>query len=173
MQGVYASKGDRCKPLMKSEKSGGARRDRTDDLLLAKQALSQLSYGPIKDPEYAHERRFRQMAATGVAAGPCYLRMAGCGQPLFWHDGEVRPHRASCGAFIKKKAAGMLRRRLPTEEDRNLRRIRPPRPPSPQARRQMSPNHPSRSDRWPDAGRGRARQHHVRQGPIHAAAWHC
>ena len=26
---------------------GGARRDRTADLLLAKQALSQLSYGPI------------------------------------------------------------------------------------------------------------------------------
>ena len=29
-------------------KFGGARRDRTDDLLLAKQALSQLSYGPFK-----------------------------------------------------------------------------------------------------------------------------
>ena len=29
-------------------KNGGARRDRTDDILLAKQALSQLSYGPIK-----------------------------------------------------------------------------------------------------------------------------
>ncbi len=28
------------------DKVGGARRDRTDDLLLAKQALSQLSYGP-------------------------------------------------------------------------------------------------------------------------------
>jgi hypothetical protein len=28
------------------EAVGGARRDRTDDLLLAKQALSQLSYGP-------------------------------------------------------------------------------------------------------------------------------
>src|SRR5262245_17002813 len=27
--------------------TGGARRDRTDDLLLAKQALSQLSYGPL------------------------------------------------------------------------------------------------------------------------------
>ena len=27
---------------------GGARRDRTDDLLLAKQALSQLSYGPSR-----------------------------------------------------------------------------------------------------------------------------
>jgi hypothetical protein len=30
----------------KAAKVGGARRDRTDDLLLAKQALSQLSYGP-------------------------------------------------------------------------------------------------------------------------------
>ena len=29
-----------------NDPSGGARRDRTDDLLLAKQALSQLSYGP-------------------------------------------------------------------------------------------------------------------------------
>src|SRR5216684_1375164 len=29
-------------------KAGGARRDRTDDLLLAKQALSQLSYGPVE-----------------------------------------------------------------------------------------------------------------------------
>ena len=28
------------------QRDGGARRDRTDDLLLAKQALSQLSYGP-------------------------------------------------------------------------------------------------------------------------------
>ena len=30
---------------------GGARRDRTDDLMLAKHALSQLSYGPVmNDP---------------------------------------------------------------------------------------------------------------------------
>jgi hypothetical protein len=28
--------------------SGGARRDRTDDLMLAKHALSQLSYGPFQ-----------------------------------------------------------------------------------------------------------------------------
>ena len=28
--------------------AGGANRDRTDDLLLAKQALSQLSYGPVQ-----------------------------------------------------------------------------------------------------------------------------
>ena len=31
--------------------TGGARRDRTDDLMLAKHALSQLSYGPEKDQE--------------------------------------------------------------------------------------------------------------------------
>ena len=30
---------------------GGGDRDRTDDLLLAKQALSQLSYGPAGPPE--------------------------------------------------------------------------------------------------------------------------
>jgi hypothetical protein len=33
--------------VARTNKVGGARRDRTDDLLLAKQALSQLSYGPV------------------------------------------------------------------------------------------------------------------------------
>ena len=41
---------DGCERLFLCERAetpaGGARRDRTDDLLLAKQALSQLSYGP-------------------------------------------------------------------------------------------------------------------------------
>jgi hypothetical protein len=32
-------------------KAGGARRDRTDDLMLAKHALSQLSYGPVLEDE--------------------------------------------------------------------------------------------------------------------------
>ena len=32
-------------------KFGGARRDRTDDLMLAKHALSQLSYGPVPEDE--------------------------------------------------------------------------------------------------------------------------
>ena len=35
--------------------SGGARRDRTDDLLLAKQALSQLSYGPFKNQGFCNQ----------------------------------------------------------------------------------------------------------------------
>jgi hypothetical protein len=37
----HGRESDRC-----DRRTGGARRDRTDDLLLAKQALSQLSYGP-------------------------------------------------------------------------------------------------------------------------------
>jgi hypothetical protein len=36
----------------RGSKSGGARRDRTDDLLLAKQALSQLSYGPVSSQPF-------------------------------------------------------------------------------------------------------------------------
>src|SRR5437773_10678785 len=35
-------------------KRGGARRDRTDDLMLAKHALSQLSYGPVPEDECLH-----------------------------------------------------------------------------------------------------------------------
>jgi hypothetical protein len=38
--------------------TGGARRDRTDDLLLAKQALSQLSYGPSGLPAEAAQQRW-------------------------------------------------------------------------------------------------------------------
>ena len=38
----------RPKPDGGTNEVGGAGRDRTDDLLLAKQALSQLSYGPDK-----------------------------------------------------------------------------------------------------------------------------
>ena len=35
-------------------KAGGARRDRTDDLMLAKHALSQLSYGPVTRRRMLH-----------------------------------------------------------------------------------------------------------------------
>jgi hypothetical protein len=36
-----------------TEVSGGGRRDRTDDLMLAKHALSQLSYAPVPETNYA------------------------------------------------------------------------------------------------------------------------
>ena len=35
------------RPIIASKPDGGASRDRTDDPLLAKQVLSQLSYGPV------------------------------------------------------------------------------------------------------------------------------
>ena len=40
---------ERVAVLRQMMPSGGARRDRTDDLMLAKHALSQLSYGPEDD----------------------------------------------------------------------------------------------------------------------------
>lgn len=36
-----------CAQHQAARDDGGGRRDRTDDLLLAKQALSQLSYAPV------------------------------------------------------------------------------------------------------------------------------
>ena len=41
---ISARQCDRLRPI---RTTGGARRDRTDDLMLAKHALSQLSYGPV------------------------------------------------------------------------------------------------------------------------------
>src|SRR5271155_1487583 len=48
--------------------SGGARRDRTDDLMLAKHALSQLSYGPVPEDECftLDERRMRSIKVVGL-----------------------------------------------------------------------------------------------------------
>ena len=48
--------------------SGGARRDRTDDLMLAKHALSQLSYGPVPEDECfkLNERRIRSIKVVGL-----------------------------------------------------------------------------------------------------------
>ena len=56
-------------------KRGGARRDRTDDLMLAKHALSQLSYGPVPEDECLMLRlscarlRWRYSAAAFVQEG--------------------------------------------------------------------------------------------------------
>ena len=47
-------------------RSGGANRDRTDDLLLAKQALSQLSYGPVP---FVFQRRVRRLQILVGLAG--------------------------------------------------------------------------------------------------------
>ncbi len=55
---------------------GGARRDRTDDLMLAKHALSQLSYGPVTTPNNC--ARLRRSGFAGHASLYClaWLRHA-------------------------------------------------------------------------------------------------
>lgn len=50
--------------------SGGARRDRTDDLMLAKHALSQLSYGPV-----TRRRSASQKSGVALRAMPDTLRI--------------------------------------------------------------------------------------------------
>ncbi len=67
---------------------GGAKEDRTPDLLRARQALSQLSYGPRSVPS---PRPVRAVSQGRRAAG-----MAGAGRPLqkwwAWEDLNLRPH---------------------------------------------------------------------------------
>ena len=73
-------------------KVGGARRNRTDDLLLAKQALSQLSYGPVSSAGLPIEAReypprlrpsgFRRATSTRFASEEWWA----------WEDLNFRPH---------------------------------------------------------------------------------
>jgi hypothetical protein len=54
--------------VARTAKRGGARRDRTDDLMLAKHALSQLSYGPVPEDECCKpaERHMRSIKVVGL-----------------------------------------------------------------------------------------------------------
>ena len=66
-------------PEYNTVKNGGARRDRTDDLKLAKLPLSQLSYGPLLHPhELTHMTR-------SDPKGPASIWWA-------WEDSNFRPH---------------------------------------------------------------------------------
>src|SRR5687768_831424 len=68
---VTAQRQWRGRNPVRSHKVGGARRDRTDDLLLAKQALSQLSYGPLPGARC-------RVSGTSSAAAPGL-------SPDIWH----------------------------------------------------------------------------------------
>ena len=59
---------------LRVSRSGGARRDRTDDLLLAKQALSQLSYGP---PSRPCDQRGRHLPGGDLQEDPATKGMVG------------------------------------------------------------------------------------------------
>jgi hypothetical protein len=79
-------------------KAGGARRDRTDDLMLAKHALSQLSYGPVTRRRNARQRFVVLAFAQGLRrsslrrrrlAWPKRRRREGW---WAWEDLNFRPH---------------------------------------------------------------------------------
>ena len=55
---------------MRSQDPGGARRSRTDDILLAKQALYQLSYGPIPTGMVQSPGELSYDTACGLEANP-------------------------------------------------------------------------------------------------------
>ena len=77
--------------------NGGARRDRTDDILLAKQALSQLSYGPITETKPASE----ELVGPGRLELPT-SRLSG-----------VRSNHLSYGPSGSRQRAGNYSRRTP------------------------------------------------------------
>ena len=76
--------------------TGGARRDRTDDLMLAKHALSQLSYGPNELTLKAGMSRRRAEGASRECGAEPLRGMQAQGLQLktwwAWEDLNLRPH---------------------------------------------------------------------------------
>lgn len=76
------SRGEPCsrtgRPEPPAWASGGASRNRTDDLLLAKQALSQLSYGPLRSCKSSFNTdAVRSLRATSETTTPHHTRQTG------------------------------------------------------------------------------------------------
>ena len=89
----------------KPAKAGGARRDRTDDLMLAKHALSQLSYGPVPEDEMlALSRSLRRKF--------CHARL----RPFWASPGTLRStlERGCATRSRRRSVVGLGRLELPT-----------------------------------------------------------
>ena len=102
-------------------RSGGARRDRTDDLKLAKLPLSQLSYGPVPDPQTDGRARPQcptEMVGLGGLEPPTSRLSSARSNQLSYKPEAYRPepikahdtNRVKPGAFEKKEKR---RRRRP------------------------------------------------------------
>jgi hypothetical protein len=80
--------------LASRAKAGGARRDRTDDLMLAKHALSQLSYGPVLlETIGARRRPFGLCRARFTLSSRVAAPRAAEGEAWWaWEDLNFRPH---------------------------------------------------------------------------------
>ncbi len=97
---VFADDGFDETTCRSSIPSGGARRDRTDDLMLAKHALSQLSYGHVPEDECCCLARLACLAVARGSKSAFALR-ASARQPSLrfaregwwaWEDLNFRPH---------------------------------------------------------------------------------
>ena len=73
-------------------KPGGARRDRTDDLMLAKHALSQLSYGPKTRGSGAKAPQARTPRAGDPPGGRTSAPALEAAKWWAWEDLNLRPH---------------------------------------------------------------------------------
>jgi hypothetical protein len=91
--------------LAQPAKAGGARRDRTDDLMLAKHALSQLSYGPVPEDE---------------CLLACQPKLASTSPPSPHSASKTRVdalyglRRGSLGSLREQRLVGLGRLELPT-----------------------------------------------------------
>jgi hypothetical protein len=90
----------------RNRRPGGARRDRTDDLLLAKQALSQLSYGPdtvvsgTVVPDTVVSNTLCQASARWASHPRLQVRARDCGW-WAWVDSNYRPHAYQACALTR------------------------------------------------------------------------
>jgi hypothetical protein len=83
--------------FIRCRSDGGARRDRTDDLKLAKLPLSQLSYGPLNslEPAAKHARRLSNFEGLkGRLCSKAQPRHSRCRSKEWWawEDLNFRPH---------------------------------------------------------------------------------
>src|SRR5215469_7934198 len=119
--------------------AGGARRDRTDDLLLAKQALSQLSYGPAQRTEDRRRRTDRDGNPSSVARPPS----SDLGSPSRSSRGRHRPPSLRYGAAAfaslrERRLVGLGRFELPTSRLSSARSNQLSYKPVPENRRRMT-----------------------------------
>ena len=102
---------------------GGARRDRTDDLLLAKQALSQLSYGPRLRSQEASAGKPAESAGLPIVAAE-RRRLVGLGR-LELPTSRLSSARSNQLSYKPKTITVIRPAGIPSRTDENTARARP------------------------------------------------
>jgi hypothetical protein len=98
-------------------KRGGARRDRTDDLMLAKHALSQLSYGPVPEDECFKLDKKHMRSIKVVGLGRLELPTS--------RLSSARSNQLSYKPLHKERASAHRRSRQCIAQAQPLARVRP------------------------------------------------